>query len=156
MAIQTGLMERRVFERVVASVRVTYRLVPKKELKALLADPSYRDTTLERLPEMAKKSNVIHAMTRDLSVGGMALSGSKDFPSGDAVAVFLYLPDAPTPVTVVAEVVHSEPAGGMGGNAFRAGLKILAINREDVVRLEKYLLAQKLKDGEGNSKGHKG
>lgn len=155
MTIQSGLMERRVFERVVASIRVTYRLVPNKDLKALLADPSYRDTTLEHLPEMAKKSHVIHAMTRDLSMGGMALSGSKDFPGGDAVAVFLYLPDAPTPVTVVAEVVHSEANGGPGETAFRAGLKILAINREDVMRLEKYLLNQKLKVNEGVSKAHK-
>jgi hypothetical protein len=156
MEIQTGFMERRVFERVVASVRVTYRLIPQKELMGLLSGPSYRDTTSDRLPELAKTSGVIHAMTRDLSVSGMALSGPVQFPAGDAVAVFLYLPDAPSPVTIVADVVHSESTGGTGENAFRAGLKILAINREDVMRLEKYLLTQKLKEDEGNSKGRKG
>jgi hypothetical protein len=147
-------MERRLYERIDATIRVTYRSVPKSEWKALLLDPSYRDTTSDRLPELAKQSRVVGAVTRDLSVGGMSLSGSERFPLGDAVAVFLYIPDAPSPVTIVAEVVRSDSTGGTGDGAFRAGLKILAINREDVVRLEKYLLSQKLKNGDGDAKGH--
>jgi hypothetical protein len=154
--IRTGWMEHRLFERVDATIRVTYRLVPQKELKSLLSDPSYRDTTSDRLPELAKTSRVVNAVTRDLSIGGMALSGPEQLPLGDAVAVFLYIPDATSPVTIVAEVVRSESGGGTGETAFRAGLKILAINREDIVRLEKYLLTQKLKEGDGGAKGRKG
>ena len=150
-------MERRLFERVSASVRVAYRLVPKAELIRMLADPSYRDTTSDRLPELAKSSTIVHAVTRDLSMGGMSVTGDSEFPLGDAVAVYLYLPDAPAPVTVVAEVVRSDRAGGQGEAAFRAGLKILAINREDVVRIEKYLLQNKLNEGgEGPTRTKKG
>ena len=156
MKIRTGWMERRLFERIDATIRVTYRQVPKAELKALLCDPSYRDTTSDRLPALAKTSRVVGAVTRDISVGGMSLTGPELFPLGDAVAVFLYLPDAPAPVTIVGEVVRSENTGGNGENAFRAGLKILAVNREDIVRLEKYLLTQKLKESEGDGgKGRK-
>ena len=36
----------------------------------------------------------------------MSLTGPELFPLGDAVAVFLYLPDAPAPVTIVGEVVR--------------------------------------------------
>jgi Tfp pilus assembly protein PilZ len=152
MTIRTGWMERRLYERVDATLRVTYRVIPKGELRALLSDPSYRDTTSDRLPALAKTSRVVSAVTRDLSVGGMALTGTDPFPRGDAVALFLYIPDAPAPVTIVAEVVRSEPTGGAGESAHRAGLKILAINREDVVRLEKYLLARKLKEADGEPK----
>ena len=156
MKIRTGWMERRLFERVDATIRVTYRLVPKAELKVMMCDPSYRDTTSDRLPALAKTSRVVSAVTRDISVGGMSLTGPELFPLGDAVAVFLYLPDIPSPVTIVAEVVRSQNAGGQGENAFRACLKILAINREDVVRLEKYLLTQKLNEAEGDGgKGRK-
>ena len=150
MTIRTGWMERRLFERIDATIRVQYRMVPKAELKALLCDPSYRDTTSDRLPALAKTSRVVGAVTRDLSMAGMALTGPERFSLGDAVAVFLYLPDAPAPVTIVAEVMRADSTGGSGENAYRAGLKILAINREDVVRLEKYLLTQKLKDPEGD------
>jgi hypothetical protein len=149
MNVKVGWMERRLFERVDASVRVSYRRVPKSELVKLLMDPSYRDTTSDRLPELAKSSTVVSAVTKDLSVGGMSLTGPEEFPLGDAVAVFLYLPDAPAPVTVVAEVVRSQKSGGTGEGAFRAGLKILAVNREDVVRIEKYLLAQRLRSSDG-------
>ena len=149
VGVKTGWMERRLFMRVSASVRVAYRRVPKAELLRLLADPSYKDTTSDRLPDLAKSSSVVHAMTRDLSMGGMSLTGSEEFPMGDAVAVYLYRPDTPTPVTVVAEVTRSDRSGAGGEEAFRAGLKILAVNREDVVRIEKYLLAQKLKEDKG-------
>lgn len=157
MSVKVGWMERRLMERVAASVRVAYRRVPRAELRRLLDDPSYRDTTSDRLPELAKSSSVVHAVTRDLSVGGMSLTGAEDFPAGDAVAVYLYLPDAPSPVTVVAEVIRSDATGSEGEGAFRAGLKILAINREDVMRLEKYLLSQKLReDKEGPPEHRKG
>jgi len=158
MNVKVGWMERRLFERISASVRVAYRQVPKAELVKLLADPSYRDTTSDRLPELAKTSTIVHAVTRDISMGGMSVTGDSEFPLGDAVAVYLYLPDAPTPVTVVAEVVRSERQGGAGESAFRAGLKILAVNREDVVRIEKYLLQQKLLgggEGPARPRGHK-
>jgi len=149
MNVKVGWMERRMFERVAASLRVTYRRVPKAELVELLSNPAYRESTTDHLPELAKTSSVLSAVTQDLSMGGMSLSGPEEFPLGDAVAVYLYLPDAPTPVTVVAEVVRSDRMGGTGDGGFRAGLKILAVTREDVVRIEKYLLAQKLKDKKG-------
>lgn len=146
MAIKTGWIEKRTHERIAATLRVSYRVVPKGDVASLLSGPDYRDTTVERLPDLAKTSRVVKAVTRDLTVRGLALAGPEPFVEGDAVAVFLYLPDAPTPVTLVAEVVHAEEAGG-GEASYRAGLRMMAINREDVVRLEKYLLTQKLKGG---------
>lgn len=143
--IQTGWVEKRQYERVEAAVKVTYRVIPREELVQLMRNPEYRDSTSDQLPDLAKKSGVVHAVTRDLSMGGLSLLGEKGFPPGGAVAIHLHLPGYPAPLTLVAEIVRADEVSGITGLSFRAGLKILAVNREDVVRLEKYLLSEKLK-----------
>jgi hypothetical protein len=139
-------MEKRQSERVDASVKVTFIVVPKEELVAILNDPAYRDSTADRLPDLSKKSAVLHAVTRDLSMGGMALVGQEEFPADAALQIHLYLPTYPVPLTLLAEVVRMEQeAAGAMGSTFRAGIKILAVNRQDVMRLDKYLWAEKIR-----------
>jgi len=141
-------MEKRQSERIDASVKVTYSLIPKAELVATLANPSYRDSTTDRLPELSKKSVTLHAVTRDLSLSGMSLIGQENFPSDTALEINLYLPSYPAPLTLIAEVIRSRGEGGSHAT-FRAGIKILAINRKDIVRLDRYLLAEKLRKRDG-------
>lgn len=146
MVIHTGWMEKRQFERIDASVKVTYCLIPKADLVATLSNPAYRESTTDLLPELSKKSAIVHAVTRDISMGGMSLVGQTAFPPDMALEIHLYLPGYPAPITLIAEVVRAAAeAGGTGGATFRAGLKILAINKKDVTRLDKFLLAEKLR-----------
>ncbi len=146
MVIHTGWMEKRQFERIDASIKVTYCLIPKADLVGTLSDPAYRESTTDQLPELSKKSAIVHAVTRDISMGGMSLVGQAAFPPDMALEIHLYLPKYPTPITLLAEVVRADAeAGGSNGSTFRAGLKILAINKKDVIRLDKYLLAEKLR-----------
>lgn len=143
-------MEKRQFERIEATVKVTYCLIPKDELVKSLSEPAYRESSTDHLPELSKKSVTAHAVTRDISMGGMCLVGQKAFPEDSALQIYLYLPGYPTPLTLLAEVVHvmSENAGS-NGSTFRAGIKILAINRQDVVHLDKFLLAEKIRKRDG-------
>jgi hypothetical protein len=143
--IKSGWMEKRQFERVAATVKVTYRIVTKEEVVTMLNHPHYKDSKADQLPELAEKSTVFHAVTRDVSLGGMAVVGDQPFPEGSAVAIHLHLPGYPNPVTLMAEIIRQTEIGGMRGVQYRAGVKILAINRADVVRMEKYLLVEKLK-----------
>ncbi len=143
--LKTGWMEKRMFERISATVKVTYRLVPKEEVVSLLNHPYYKDSKADQLPDLAEKSTVFHAVTRDLSLGGMALVGDQPFPEGSAVAIQLHLAGYPSPITLMAEVIRTQELGGMAGVQYRAAVKILAINRADVTRMEKYLLVEKLK-----------
>lgn len=146
MSIHSGWMEKRQFERIDASVKVTYSLVPKSELVNTLSDPAYRESSADHLPELSKKSAVAHAVTRDISIGGMSLVGQAAFPPDTALEIHLYLPNYPTPVTLLAEVVRAQTeSNGSMGTTYRAGIKILAINRKDVLRLDKYLLAEKIR-----------
>jgi hypothetical protein len=146
MTVHSGWMEKRQFERIDASVKVTYCLIPKADLVTTLSDPAYRESAADQLPELSKKSAIVHAVTRDLSLGGMSLVGQQAFPPDTALEIHLYLPTYPAPLTLIAEVIRYEAeSGGSLGSTFRAGIKILAINRKDVVRLDKYLLAEKIR-----------
>lgn len=139
-------MEKRQFERIEAIVKVTYCPIPKEELVKSLSDPAYRESSMDHLPDLSKKSATVHAVTRDISMGGMCLVGQNAFPEDSALQIHLHLPGYPAPLTLLAEVVRvmSESAGS-SGSTFRAGIKILAINRQDVVRLDKFLLAEKIR-----------
>ena len=146
MGIHSGWMEKRQFERIDASVKVTYSLIPKAQLVSTLTDPAYRDSHADHLPDLSKKSATVHAVTRDISMGGMSLVGESAFPEDMAVEIHLYLPTYPVPLTMIAEVVRNQAeSSGSAGSTFRAGIKILAINRQDVMRLDKFLLAEKIR-----------
>ena len=145
-------MEKRQFERIEATIKITYCPIPKDELAKFLSDPEYRESSMDHLPELSKKSATLHAVTRDISMGGMCLVGQKAFPGDSALQIYLHLPGYPAPLTLLAEVVRvmSENTGS-NGPTFRAGIKILAINRQDVVRLDKFLLAEKIRKRDGKT-----
>jgi len=149
--IHSGLMEKRLQERIDASIKVSYHLVPKEGLLEVMNQPAYRESTVDHLPELSKKSSVINAVTKDISMGGLSIVGDQLFPMHSALEVHLYLPAYPSPVTLLAEVVRSDSfATGVNGVSYRAGLKMLAINRKDVIRIEKFLLEVKLRQKNGN------
>ena len=150
-SVKSGWMEKRQSERIDATVKVTYAVISKAELVSSLANPAYFESTADHLPELSKKSAIVHAVTQDISMGGMSLVGEDSFPPDSALEIHLYLPSYPTPITMIAEVIRAQTESGSAsmGSTFRAGIKILAINRKDVVRLDKYLLAEKIRKQNG-------
>jgi hypothetical protein len=139
-------MEKRQFERIDATIKVTYCLVPKAELVKILSDSAYRESSADHLPELSKKSAILHAVTKDISMAGMSLVGQETLPEDSALEIHLYLPGYPVPIKMIAEVVRMQTEStSNSGNTFRAGIKILALNRQDVNRLDKYLLAEKIR-----------
>lgn len=151
MSSHQGWIERRQYERVNTSIRVAYRFIPKMTLEQSLADKPYRDWTAEHLEELSRKSTILNAVTKDISVGGMCLVGPQEFPLDMALEIKLYLPNYNSPITLLAEVVsHQAEIPGLSGTNYRAGIKILAINSEDVVRLDMFLLAEKIRKQNGD------
>jgi len=146
-----GWMEKRQFERVDAAIKVAYRVIPKSELVKYLTDSAYRESTTDRLPELSKKSPTMSAVTKDISMGGLSVMGETEFPPDSALEVFLYLPAYPSPITMIAEIVRTQTTGSSLGDMFRAGLKILAINKQDINRLDRFLLAEKIRKHSGGT-----
>ncbi len=140
MPSKRGWIEKRQHERIVATVKVDYRLVNPKESKAVLDHVDYKSTTVEQLPALSHKSALYHAVTKDISLGGLALLGEQEFPIGTVVEIGLHLPRYETVLKFLAKVVRTESFIEMGRTVHRAGVQTIAINQDDLMRIEKYLI----------------
>ena len=140
---KTGWMEKRQYERVVATLKIDYRLVDAKDSKKALEHAHYKQTTVDHLPELSKKSPLHHAVTKDISMGGLALLGTEPFAMGTIVEIGLHLPKYKTTLKFLTKVVRAETFIEMGRTIHRAGVQTLAINQEDLNRIQKYLLSQR-------------
>lgn len=145
MTIQSGWMEHRKHERVAAALKISYRVLGEEEKRGALGHSAYSQTTADKLPALAQKFHSYHAVTRDLSEGGMSLTGEHPFAQGEHVEVSIQLPQSSVPVKVLAMVVRSSSFFQLGKTLHSAGVKILALNREDMDRYTRYLLAEKLR-----------
>jgi c-di-GMP-binding flagellar brake protein YcgR len=144
--MKSGWMEKRQSERVDATLKVTYLTILKEELAVALDDPAYRSSTVDHLPELAKRSATLHAISRDISFGGMSLVCQDEFPEECALQIQLYLPGQPIPLNLLAEVLKtSSESSNTTGTTFRAGIKVLALNKQDVAKLDRFLLAEKIR-----------
>jgi hypothetical protein len=149
MDIQKGWMEQRRHERVAATLKVSYRVLGDGEKKDVLQQPRYNQTTADQLPQLAQKFHAYHAVTRDISEGGLSILGEHPFAQGDKVEIAIQLPQYKVPITFLAEVARSTSFFDLGKTMHSAGVKILALNREDMDRFMKYLLSEKLRQQMG-------
>lgn len=145
MAMQKGWMEQRRHERVAATLKISYRVLDSQEKDGILQQPRYNQTTAEQLPQLAQKFHAYHAVTKDISEGGLSVSGEHPFTQGEHVEISLQLPQYNVAVTILAEVMRATSFFELGKTMYSAGVKILALNREDMDRLMKYLLSEKLR-----------
>lgn len=143
--IQKGWMEQRKFERVAATLNMSYRVLGDTEKKEALEHSKYSETKAEHLPYLSQKFHVYHAITRDISEGGLSIMGEHPFTEGNHVEIFIQLPPHNSRLTLLAEVARASSFFELGKTMYSAGVKLIALNREDVVRLEKFLLAEKLR-----------
>jgi hypothetical protein len=149
MSFQSGYMEQRRHERVNATLKVTYRVLNSQEGHSALTQARYSETKAEHLPALSQKFQVYNAVTRDISEGGLSVMGDQPFAQGQHIEVSMLLPQYNVPVTFLTEVMRANSFFELGRTKYSAGVKILALNREDMDRLMKYLLAEKLKQQMG-------
>ena len=145
MDVQKGWMEQRRHERVSATLTVSYRVLGADETKDALNQPKYNETQAEHLPQLSKKSHAYHAVTKDISEGGLSIVGEHPFAVGERVEISLQLPQYSMPVTMLAEVKQSSSYTQLGKVIYTAGVSILALDKEEMNRLGRYLLAEKIK-----------
>ncbi len=145
MTIQKGWMEQRRHERVAATLKISYRILDDNEKAGTINQPRYNQTKAEHLPHLSQKFQVYHAVTRDISEGGLSISGEKPFAQGQHVELSIVLPQYNVQVTFLTEVMRSGSFFELGKTMYNAGVKILALNREDMDRLMKYVLSEKLR-----------
>jgi PilZ domain len=153
MAVEKGWMEQRRQDRISATVNVTYRILEADEKLNILQMPRYSETSVNHLPRLAQKFHSYHAVTKDISEGGLSITGEQQFIAGEWVEVSILPPKYITPVTMLAEMKWARSFTQVGKPYYTAGVKILALDSESMDQLSKFLLTEKIKrDNESNPK----
>jgi c-di-GMP-binding flagellar brake protein YcgR len=145
MNMQLGWMEQRKHERVSSNLKVSFRVLDQQEGADALSHHHYSETKAEHLPQLADKFHVYHAVTRDISEGGLSLTGEFAFQPGSHVEITLTLPTYNRSLKLLAEVVRVGESFQSGRSVYNAGVKLLAVNREDMKSLANYILVEKLR-----------
>lgn len=143
METKSGWVEKRQHERVLATLKVDFKVIHSEDARKLLENDGYRTTTADLLPELSEKSNLYKAVTKDISTGGLALVTQQPLARGTLMEIALHLPNYKTSLKFIAEIAHVETAEEMGRTIFNAGMRILAINKDDVQLIADYLIEQK-------------
>lgn len=136
---KTGWAEKRQHERVLATLKMEYQVVTGPETQRLLAHSNYNETLVEHLPELSQRSSLYKAVTKDISMGGLALVTQNPLRSGMVLEVGLRLPSYNVDLKFLAEIRHVETTTEMGKTLYHAGIRTLAIHKGDVERIAHYL-----------------
>jgi c-di-GMP-binding flagellar brake protein YcgR len=145
-----GTIEQRKYERIVALMQIRYYIVDDEYAIKLKTESAYKDTHVDQLVNIPMARTPLTGVTENISAGGLLLVTEQPLAMGTSVVVDLTLPNLPRPLRALAEVVRSDIAEGQVVDrtvkSFRSGLKIIAINKDDMKRIENYIVEQKLKE----------
>lgn len=142
METKTAWMEKKTQGKVVATLKVDYRVVPPPEAKKILDHENYRETTMERVTELSRKSNLYQSVARDITRVGLSLLTHEPVSEGSLVEVGLALSQSKIVLKFLAQVLQSESITEMGRVIHHGDMKTLAVHRGDLKRLETYLLTR--------------
>ncbi len=138
---EKGWLEKRKFERVEDVLKIIY--YPLIGTAADIVDSDeYKDTKLEQIVGDRTRHSYIKAMTDDISKGGLSILTDKPLAIKQLVVIDLFLPRLAKPLKFLTEVRNLE--GIKGGSSFNAGVKIIAIRKSDLSRIEAHIMEQNL------------
>jgi hypothetical protein len=144
-----GTIEQRKFERLVATLQIKYYVVDEKYAAQLKGEAAYKDTTLEQLAAVARPSTVLSGVTENISQGGLSLVSDVPMAMGTHVVCDITMPSLPRPLRALAEVVRTDSKDGRivdrSAHTYKVGLKILAINKDDLTRIENFIIEEKIR-----------
>lgn len=140
MPDQNAYVEKRQHERIATRIKVSYQNITNDELDKMAATSSYQDISLGESRDV-KVKDVMTVVTENISVGGLMIVGEQPFKSGQSMRLELTLPQTPMPLKCLAMVVRGSenPRDGK----YSAGLRFLAINKDDVAKIQRYIVLQK-------------
>lgn len=136
---KSGWAEKRQHERVLATLKMEYQIVTGSESQKLLSHSNYSQTTVDQLPQLSEKSSLYRAVTKDISMGGLALVTQNPLKAGMVLEVSLRLPNYNVDLKFLAETRHITTTTEMGKTLYHAGIRTLAIHKGDVEKIANYL-----------------
>ena len=149
MEAAKGTIEQRKFERITSTLQIKYYVVDKDYAEKLQEDAAYKDSTLEKLAKLDRPSTALTGVTDNISQGGLQLVSDQPMGLGTFVVCDISIPKLPRPMRALAEVVRTDSKEGRvidrTISTYRSGLKIISINKDDLKRIENYIIEEKIK-----------
>ena len=145
LVMEKGWIEQRRHDRISATANITYRVLEAEEKQAALQIPRYSETTIVHLPHLAKKFHSYHAVLKDISEGGLSITGDQKFNVGEWIEVSILPPKYASPVTMLAEIRWTRSFTQMGKEQNSAGVIILALDSVSMNQLSRFLLSEKIR-----------
>ena len=144
-------MEQRQHDRVSATATVTYRILEPWEKEETLNFPRYSKTTIVQLPQLAQKIHAYHAVMKDISEGGLCITGEQNFTVGEWIEISILPPKYDTPVAMLAEVKWTRLSSQQGKALNTAGVSILALDSVSMDHLSRFLLTERIRKQNENN-----
>jgi len=145
-----GTIEQRKFERITSTLQIKYYIVEKEYAEKLKEDSAYKDSTLEKLSKIDRPNTPMTGVTENISQGGLELITEQPVSLGTHVLCDITLPKMTQPLRALTEVVRTDSREGRvidrTLSTYRAGLKIIAINKDDLKRIENFIIEEKIKN----------
>jgi c-di-GMP-binding flagellar brake protein YcgR len=137
-----GWLEKRKHTRIEAALNITYVAMAQEQGPGLEAETAYAKTRLEDLTKSYFASPLMHAMTENISEGGLSLVADEGMPLGSYLVVDIHLPRMGSSIRVLAKVVRLDNAVAIDTttSARRMGLTLLAFHKDGLNRLQGLIL----------------
>jgi c-di-GMP-binding flagellar brake protein YcgR len=136
-------------ERISATMQIKFYVVDEAYAEKLRTEAAYKDTHVDALGQLRAPSTALTGVTENISTGGLALVTESPMAVGTKVVVDITMPSLPRPLRALAQVVTSDSESGAvvdrTVSTYRCGLKLIAINKDDMKRIENYIIEQKIK-----------
>ncbi|MES2200960.1 MAG: PilZ domain-containing protein [candidate division FCPU426 bacterium] len=131
------------------NLQIKYYIVDDEYAAALLLDPAYSETTPEKMAATARPNTVLSAVTKQVSEEGLQVVSDQPIPMGTFVVCDITIPKLPLPLRALGEVSRTDSSKGRVVDrtlsAYHSGLKVLAVNVDDLKRLENYVIQENIK-----------
>ena len=130
-------------------MQIKYYIVEKEYADKLKEEESYKDSSVEKLAKLDRPGSPLSGISDNISSGGLQLISDQPMSLGTHVVCDITLPKLPLPLRALAEVVRTDSREGRVVDrtisTYRSGLKIISINKDDLKRIENYIIEEKIK-----------
>ena len=135
-----------------ANLQIKYYVVDEVYAAKLKAEPAYKDSSLEKLAAKERPATMFSGVTENIQ-DGLALVVDQPMVPGTPLVLDITVPKTPRPLRALAEVVSSDSKDGRVVDrtvtTYKVGLKIIAINKDDLIRIENYMIEEKIRGRSG-------
>lgn len=145
----SAFLEKRDAERISARLKIRFDIIDREVAENFLAGGDFTDVFASKdLSGRVEEEGLKDAFSENISISGLKLTGDMRLVGGKALNDGTYLlveieiPDAPIPVRTLAMVVWSD-ADNSDPVVFHAGLFFVGINKQDVMKVARFLVLQR-------------